>query len=91
MTPDTVLNMLHALIHVILKSAITGHEQPGTEKSQVTCPDAHNSCPPGVYSLQVSQTLNMKADPHFMLFKNLFISVSITHHIQELSRVLRIL
>ena len=91
MTPDTMLNMLHALIHLILKSAITGHEQPGAEKSQVTCPDTHNPCPPGVYSLQVSQTLNVKADLHFMLFKNLFITVSITHHIQELSRVLRIL
>lgn len=48
MTTDTMLNMLHELTHLILKSAIIGDEQPGPEKSQVTCSYAHNPSPPGV-------------------------------------------
>ena len=48
MTTDTMLSMLHELTHLILKSAIIGDEQPGAEKSQVTCSYAHKPSPPGV-------------------------------------------
>lgn len=52
-TTDTVLNTLRELTHLILKSAIIGDEQPGAEKSQVTCSYAHNPSPPGVQSADI--------------------------------------
>lgn len=50
LTTDTMLNMLHELTHLILKSAIIGDEQAGAEKIQVICSYAHNLSPPGVQS-----------------------------------------
>lgn len=50
MTTGTMLNMLHELTHLILKSAIIGDEQAGAEKSQGTCSHAYNPSPPGVQS-----------------------------------------